>query len=314
MRQAVLIGLDSIAPETPSWLWYPYIPIGKLTLLEGDPAAGKTWIALAIASAVSRGEGLPGDVATGHTLYLTAEDGLGDTLRPRLDTVRANTAAITALVGVVPDGGFTLADRDVLIDALDRTSAILIVIDPLQGYLGAKVDMYRANEVRPLMAGLARMAAEKRCAVLVIRHLAKSEHSRTLYRGLGSIDFTAAARSVLMCGIDPEGGGRFLVHTKSSLTATGPSLEYEIDRHGFRWAGESPVDARDLGRSESEAQSRVEAAQTFLASQLARGPIAQQAIEAAARAAGVSSRTLYRAKTMLEVKSVRTEDQWLWSF
>jgi hypothetical protein len=324
----VLVRFGDVLSEVVSWLWHPYIARGKLTLLEGDPAAGKTWLAVAIAAAVSRGWGLP-ETTTGRpdateckpcqVTYLSAEDGLADTLRPRLDAVGADVSRVYALTAAnsgETESAVTLQDLDVLDDALAQTCSALLVVDPLQGFLGAKVDMHRANEVRPVLMGLAKLAERHSCAVLCIRHLSKANADRVLYRGLGSIDFTAAARSVLLAGRDPNDPiRRAVVQSKNSLAPEGPALAYTIDGGRFEWAGLSTLTAGallavDAGDSERGARDD---AKSFLAELLADGPAAAKDVQKQAREAGITEGTLYRAKAELSVKSRKTLTGWVWT-
>jgi hypothetical protein len=326
-RQAVLVRLSDVEPEAVTWLWEPYIARGKLTLLEGDPATGKTWLALAIAAALSRGWSLPDAsgrpalrrIGAEHVVYLTAEDGLADTLRVRLDAVAADCSQIHALTAAREGDAeiaVTLRDIDILDDALSRTGAALVVVDPIQGFLGAGIDMHRANEVRPVLAGLAKLAERHGSAVLCIRHLSKANAERVLYRGLGSIDFTAAARSVLLAGRDPnDPNRRALVQIKNSLAPEGPALAYAIDAVRFEWAGLSNLTAGSLLAADSgdpERSARDEA-RDLLAAVLADGPVPAKAAQKQAREAGVTERTLYRAKAELGVKSFKTADGWAWT-
>jgi putative DNA primase/helicase len=288
-----------VAPQAVSFLWHPYLPCGKLTLLEGDPGQGKSWIAAALATAGSRGQGLPGGEAFPpfRTLIFTAEDGLGDTLRPRLDLLGADLGAI-----LLHDQPLDLAagdDFEEVEKAIADHRPRLVILDPIVAYLGAKTDVYRANEVRSILAPLARLADRHGCAVVAIRHLNKSRGNRSIYAGQGSIDFTAAARSVLLagCGGD-DAADRAFVHIKSNLAALGPTLAYTIDQDGFRWAGESPLWASDLLAPEAtvDEASTLDEARSFLRSLLAAGPVNTADIYAAATQAGISQPTLRRAK------------------
>jgi hypothetical protein len=156
--------IADVEPEEVRWLWEPYIPRRKITLLEGDPGIGKTWVALSIAAITTHGGVLPtGERARpGRVLYLSAEDGLGDTLRPRLDAAGADPTQVFALTGIirvdpatgeeVEEGGISLADIPTIEAALAEVRPSLTFIDPIQAYLGAGVDAHRANEVRPVLA------------------------------------------------------------------------------------------------------------------------------------------------------------------
>ena len=164
-----LISLEDVAVEQVRWLWYPYIPLGKLTILHGDPGEGKTTLALWIAAACSRGQALPGG-ETGEPLtilYQTAEDGLGDTIKPRLLESQADLQKIYT----IDETDFPLSMLDHRIgEAIQDTHAQLMILDPLQAYLGEKVDMNRANEVRTVMKGLTKVASQTGCAIVLVGH------------------------------------------------------------------------------------------------------------------------------------------------
>ena len=242
-----VVRMADVDPVEVAWVWHPYIPRGKLTLLEGDPGQGKSWITLGIATALSLGHGLPGQDKSrppGRVLIMTAEDGLDDTVRPRLDAMDADVTRVYACENVDP------FDEDGL-EALENRAAELrpdlIVVDPLVAYIGAGVDIHRANETRAVLARLASIAEQKpRSAVLAVRHLNKSSGGKAIYRGLGSIDFTAAVRSVLLVGQDPEDEKNAAPSYTSSRTwrPTGESLGYRLSpQDGFTWTGPSSITA-----------------------------------------------------------------------
>lgn len=329
-RTPLVVRMADVEPEDVGWLWYPYLPRGKLTILEGDPGAGKTWLALAIAAAITRGR-VPAGRADAPTtepasvLYLTGEDGLADTLRPRLDAAGADVSRMHVLIGWQQEemqGAITLSDLAPLEAAITQVKPALVVIDPIQAYLGARVDMHRANETRPILTALAALGEQYGCTPLCIRHLSKAAQDRTIYRGLGSIDFAAAARSILLAGQDPRDQcRRMLAHAKSSLAALGPSLAYELREGQFLWAAESPLIAEDLLRPQptDEERSAVDEAQDWLREILADGPQPTNEIMKAAKKAGIAEITLRRAKLGL-VKARkdqsygqrRGEAPWVW--
>jgi hypothetical protein len=325
--------LSDVEPQDVAWLWHPYIPLGKLTLLEGDPGLGKTFLALTLAAAITRGwpllsqTGAPDEeLEPADVLYMSAEDGLADTLRPRLDAAGADVSRVHALTGWqlsddagTTEGAVSLGDIPILEQALTQTKPRLIIIDPLQAYLGAKVDMHRANEVRPLLSALGNLAEKHKCAVICIRHLSKALSPKAIYSGMGSIDFAAAARSILTVG--EHDGERLLAHVKSSLAPQGKSIRYELRDGSLNWLGISDITAEELRVPQTvEAEgSTVDAAVTFLQDYLEDGPQPASSAFSAAKQEGISERTLKRAKSQLEVRSQRVSagnegaGKWAWS-
>ena len=242
----VLRRMTDVKAESVTWLWEPYIAIGKLTLLEGDPGIGKSWITLAIATAISLGKGLPGQASMEpcSVILASAEDGLGETIRPRLDTMKADIDRIHAIDGAVTfnDAGFKLIESYII-----EVKPALLIIDPLVAYLAAGMDFHRANQTRPVMARLARLAEKYQLAILPVRHLAKGGKNKAIYRGIGSIDFTAACRSVLLAGCDAQGNQDMaIVHIKSNLARKGHSHGYQLNNDGFCWTGESTLTSSQI--------------------------------------------------------------------
>lgn len=322
----ITVRLSDVEPEEVSWLWDPYIPIGKLTILEGDPGIGKTFAALAITAAVTNSTGLPGqDGRPGpgrdprNVIYLTGEDGLADTLRPRLDAIGADADRVIALQGYSThdqDTGETtehqvsMRDLNVLDRVLSEHEPALLVIDPLQAFLGADTDMHRSNETRPVLMGVARLAEKHACAVLLIRHLSKSQADRAIYRGLGSIDFVAAARSVLLAGQDPQDPTkRAIIHTKGSLSEQGVSIAYELKDRQFLWTGVSDLTAGQVMQpdkyAETDSKLKIDEAKDFLRDYLADGPQPTNEVLKKAENAGMNIVTIRRAKSDLGIDSYK---------
>lgn len=329
-----LTCLSDVEPEEVSWLWEPYLPFGKITILEGDPGQGKTFFALAIAAAVSNGWPLIGKdgamsqyAKQGRVLYLTCEDGLGDTLRPRLEKMGANLNNILALEGKYQAGKedltlVSLQDIEVLRNAFEMVEPSLVVIDPIQGFLGPDVNMNRAEEVRPLMSMLGKLAEEFKCAVLLIRHLTKSGKDKASYRGMGSIDFTGAARSVLLVGKNPDNETeRVMIHTKSNLAEYGKSIGFTIINEGkFEWLGHVEVTAAEvlaperLKDPDERDRTPIQEARQYLIDALEDGPKPAKELINGAKYSGFSIRTLKTAKAELKIESYREGDIWFWSF
>ncbi|WP_390409320.1 AAA family ATPase [Blautia hominis] len=316
-----LINMESVEVEQIQWLLYPFIPYGKVTIIQGDPGEGKTTMVLQIIAKLTRGEKfLPDCSGNGEELlkeaepvnviYQTAEDGLGDTIKPRLVEAGADCSRVL----VIDDGEQPLTMLDSrLEEAIVQTQARLIVLDPIQGFLGAEVDMHRANEIRPLMKRVSVLAEKHHCAIILIGHMNKNSSGKSSYRGLGSIDFQAAARSVLVVGrIKNEPEIRVVCHVKSSLAPEGKSIAFRLDKdNGFEWIGEYDIGADDLLNGDSRGQKTREA-KAFLQEILADGQVMQSEVVEEAESRGIKSKTLWNAKTALNIQSVKVGKQWAW--
>jgi hypothetical protein len=221
-----LICLATVAPRAVDWLWEPYIPARMLTMISGDPGAGKSYLALAVGADLTLGRLLHGSAcAPSNVLYLTAENPMAEVVRPRFDLLGGDPARLFLLKGTLwaedgeeQRGAITLADVQILDKAISETHARLVIVDPIQSYLGAGVDLHRSNETRPVLDGLAKLAEKHGCAILLLRHLSKQSGGKAIHRGLGSIDLSGAVRSEMLAGSlpdDPE--ARALVHIKSNV-------------------------------------------------------------------------------------------------
>ena len=306
------------------WLWNPYLAVGMLAMLSGDPGAGKTLIALAIAAAITLGR-VPytGQAfAPAHVLYLSTENSPPHVLRPRFDALGGRPNQFHLLRGSVTGdgerGSVRLSDVPLLSDALRQTNARFAVVDPIQSYLGADEDAHRSNETRPVMDGLSRLAEEHGCCILLVRHLGKAPTGKAIHRGLGSIDLTGAVRTELLAGCSPDDPSqRALVQVKSNLGQLGPSLGYTIEGDGkFRWTGESQLTASAILAPEQngEETGAMAEAEAFLLNALTQGARPQKEIESEARQEGISRRTLTRAKRRLEVRSHKTSLTGAWEW
>lgn len=306
LRSLTVVCMADVEPETVRWLWYPYIPFGKLTVLEGQPSLGKSWLTCALASAVSRGSGLPGceSFEPGNVLMLSAEDGIADTIRPRLGAVGADTARVFAVKEL-----FALDTLGMLMleEKVEELRPTLVIIDPLFAYTGGKVDINRANECRSVTAPLAALAERYGCALVALRHLSKSKGGGdALNAGIGSIDITAAARSVLLVGRDPDDEKRrAIIQTKNNLAPQGGALGYKVEEGRFYWTGESTLTAGRILSAPSDEQGRGEQAEAadYLRQALAEGPRAAKEIKAEAHQVGLSEQMLRTARMRLGVRT-----------
>ena len=318
-----LINMEQVEIEKIDWLLYPFIPFGKVTIVQGDPGEGKTTMVLQIIAKLTKGEAvLPSgsdepaleektmDLEPVNVIYQTAEDGLGDTIKPRLLSAGADCSRVM----VIDDNDQALTMMDArLEEAIIKTKARLVVLDPIQGFLGAAVDMHRANEIRPLMKRVAVLAEKYHCAIILIGHMNKNSNGKSSYRGLGSIDFQAAARSVLIVGrIKDEPEIRVVCHVKSSLAPEGKSIAFRLDKDtGFEWIGEYDISADDLLSGDNRGQ-KIHEAKEFLKEILVSGSVAQTKVAEEAESRGIKKKTLWNAKKELEIESVKIGNQWFW--
>lgn len=318
-----LINMEQVEVEKIDWLLYPFIPFGKVTIVQGDPGEGKTTMVLQIIAKLTKGEAvLPSgsdepaleektmDLEPVNVIYQTAEDGLGDTIKPRLLSAGADCSRVM----VIDDNDQALTMMDArLEEAIIKTKARLVVLDPIQGFLGAAVDMHRANEIRPLMKRVAVLAEKYHCAIILIGHMNKNSNGKSSYRGLGSIDFQAAARSVLIVGrIKDEPEIRVVCHVKSSLAPEGKSIAFRLDKDtGFEWIGEYDISADDLLSGDNRGQ-KIHEAKEFLKEILVSGSVAQTKVAEEAESRGIKKKTLWNAKKELEIESAKIGNQWFW--
>ena len=297
-----IIRMSDVELTPVEWLWKPYLPFGKLSVLQGNPGEGKTYFAMHLAAACTNGKLLPNmeSMEPFNVIYQTAEDGLGDTVKPRL--IEAGADLDRVLVIDDSDVQLTLSDERIE-KAIIENNARLVIIDPIQAYLGADVDMNRANEVRPIFMRLGQVAQRTGCAILLIGHLNKAAGMQSLQRGLGSIDIAAAVRSVMFIGkLKHDPTMRILTHEKSSLAPPGASLAFSLgDEGGFRWVGEYDITADEmLSGIEPQRETKTQQAKDLICTLLAGGKqVLSEDIDKAALERGIPGRTVRDAKREL---------------
>jgi hypothetical protein len=315
------VRMSEVVAKPVDWLWEPYIALGALTIQEGPPGVGKSSQACALSAAITRGRGIAGMrlPGPGKVLLCSAEDSKAHVLRPRLDAAGADVAKVFAL-----DGPLTLdvKGRLQLEASIIEFEPTLVLLDPFFAYTGGKVDIHRANEMRDITAALTTIAEKHNCAILAVRHLAKSRGlGQALNAGLGSIDLVAAARSVLLVGQDPDDQKkRAMVQIKNNLGPLGPSVGFSIEDGNFYWTGDSDVTAAkilSLGGNDEERSALDEAVQ-FLRDALEYGERETSEVTNEARRLGISDKTLRRAREKLNIKARReglpgTRQRFLWS-
>lgn len=327
-----VVTLATVASERVDWLWPGRLPLGKTVVLDGDPSLGKSTLSLDFAARLSTGkswpDGTPCDV--GDTVLLSAEDGLADTIRPRLEAAGADCTKVHALTEITYVDGegrqrsrpVTLGDIEVIEAVIRERSAKLLIIDVLMAYLGQGVDSHRDQDVRSVLHRLAAMAERTGCCLLLLRHLNKAGQGSAMYRGGGSIGIIGAARAAFVVAPDPDDDTRrVFAPTKANLAVMPEALVYRLVTAGevarVQWEGTSVRTATELLRPPAgDEESPRDEAQAFLRDLLEFEPLPAKTVLAKARDAGHSERTVKRAKAALGVKSrkvgVGPDTRWLW--
>lgn len=319
LEHITLVPLIDVEPEVIDWLWYPYIPFGKITIIEGDPGLGKSWLTMSLAKVVSQGSKLPHNPAgttKGPVVIMSAEDGLADTIKPRLKTLGSRGEDIMAIPEPIT---LTPGACEAITQMLEEIKPKLIIIDPLVAYMGGKVDLHKANETREIMNRLARLAEATHAAVVCVRHLSKGAKDKAIYRGLGSIDLTAAARSCLAIGRNPEdpNEGRVICHIKSNLAPLGKPIGYYLrpgSKAPFEWGEQLSVDVNAvLSQEPTNMKGQIEEAKEFLNNLLTeKGEMTTAQIKREAESRGVTWESIRKAKKELNVVVRNNEDEILW--
>lgn len=313
--------MADIEPRPINWLWRGRIARGRITLLVGRPGEGKSFVTCDLASRISTGAPWPDgeQCERGAVIFITAEDDPHDTIRPRLDAHGADVSRIHLLSGVqrTEDGKttelvFTLSDVEILEKALQQVpDCRLIVIDPIGSFLGGRCDAHRDNEVRSVLAPIAKLAEQHGAAVLMVAHRRKGAAQSADDTALGSRAFTGLARSVWHISRDPDDDQRrLLLPGKSNLAASTTGLAFTIagEPASVHWDDE-PVQmsaddalARETGNATGE-MSALDEAVAWLAEYLTAGPQPGKTVRKAAEADGIANRTLDRARGKLQVKA-----------
>ena len=309
-----MIKMSDIEAQEIEWLWYPYIAYGKLAIVQGDPGDGKTTLILNLAAKLTKGEGLDENMKVRepmNVIYQTAEDGLADTVKPRLLQAGADCEKVL----VIDESEKSLSMLDERIEeALIKTGARVLILDPIQAYLGSGTDMNRANEVRNMTKRLAALAEKYKCAIILIGHMNKAAGNKAAYRGMGSIDFYAVARSVLLVGrVEGEPNIRAMVQIKNNLAEFGHAKAFRLSEEGFRWLGDYEITADEVLGGYAPKINKLEQAKDLLrelSKELEK--VESNSIYDMAKEQNISKRTLENAKREMGIRAKRENGSWYW--
>lgn len=309
-----MIRMSEVQSQEIEWLWYPFIPYGKLTIIQGDPGDGKTTMVLNLAAKLSKGEALDENMKVTepvNVIYQTAEDGLADTVKPRLELAGADCERI--IVIDESDKSLSMVDER-LEQAIVRTGARLLILDPIQAYLGGGMDMNRANEARDMTKKLGALAEKTKCAIILIGHMNKASGNKAAYRGMGSIDFFAVARSVLLVGrVEGESNTRAVVQIKNNLAAFGHPKAFALSEDGFKWLGDYEITVDEvLGGITPKANKMEQAKQMLRELAETQSAVLSNEIFDRANELGISKRTLENAKKELGIRARKINNAWYW--
>ena len=290
---------NAVSSKTVDWLWYPYIPYGKITILQGDPGEGKSTMMMQLAALITNGKAMPdgsGDKIPGNVIYQAAED-----------------CSRIAFLEQSDEEPILLNDAR-LAQAIEGIKAKLLVVDPLQAYLGIDSKIQRSSSARSVLENLAKVAERTGCAIVLIGHMNKSNRAKGIYRGLGSIDIAAVARSVLLVGRDRSiPYYRVMLQIKNNLAPEGKAYVFELNPdYGFRWIGQEEYEVEDLLAHKTKTESKLDKAKDYLRLLLNGTDMACADILDKMRANGIGKRTVEQAKKDMGIISYKLGDKWYW--
>ena len=306
---------SNVTPKKVDWLWYPYIPLGKLTVIQGDPGDGKSTFVLNLVALLTCGLPMPDGYKSNCSriaVYQCAEDGIADTIKPRLQQAGAKCDQVAYIV----DDDIALTLEDGRIEAvIKETRASVFIIDPIQAFMPPDADMLCATKMRSILRKLAATAEKYRCAVILIGHMNKGSGMNPLYRGLGSIDIAAIARSVLMISRDAADPAlRYMYPIKTSLAPEGPAIAFSFkEGGGLEWQGEYEINPAKHVEHSTVKKSKREKARAKMQQMLKKKDRPANEIYAALAEIGIGSRTVEKAKKEMRIRTYRSGNCWYWA-
>lgn len=314
---------SDVNTKSVKWVWFPYIASGKITLIQGDPGDGKSTMMMHIIAELTTGGAMPDGTAMGkpqRVIYQCSEDGVGDTIKPRLIKIGANCKNIAFIDEEIHDG-LTLDDERIR-KAIIQFEPSLVVLDPVQAYIGSDANLQIAGRARRLIRRLGMWAEAYDCAIVLIGHMNKREGTKGLYRGLGSIDIIAAARSVLQVERDADDPDiRVVTQIKNSLEPVGEDIRFEIRPHtGFRWINVhgQPLPSKIQGDLDwtdklQDFKTKQEEAAFILTHLLKERDVSSREIFLILSERGIAEKTVRHVKEEMGIQAYRKNRRWFWT-
>jgi DNA repair protein RadA/Sms len=314
MENALLDYYSNVTPKPVDWLWYPYIPLGKLTVIQGDPGDGKSTFVLNLVSLLTSGQAMPDGFRPNcpqKAIYQCAEDGVADTIKPRLEQAGADCGKVAYIVD--DDIALTLEDGRIE-KAIQESGASVFIVDPIQAFIPPESDMQSATKMRAVLRKLANTAEKYKCAVILIGHMNKGSGTKSLYRGLGSIDIAAIARSVLMISRDESNPNiRYMYPIKSSLAPEGPAIAFSFRTNGgLEWQGRYEINMAELLDSVTVKTTKRAKARAKMIQYMQFGDKPAKQVYAVMSKMGIGSRTVEKVKKEMQIRTYRSGGCWYW--
>lgn len=316
VRRKEIIPLPMIilkdADRTPvDWVWNPYIPRRGVSMIIGDGGYGKSFLTCSLAADLSAGRALPNQkpLPPQRILMISAEDGIGQIILPRVEALGGDLSMIAAY-----EEGFTLDKTmgDRIIASVKQFDAAVVFLDPMVVYMGGEMDFFKANEVRNVMDRLTKIAKECNIAVVGVHHVKKAFSSNAQHKSLGSVDFINGVRSAVLVDISKQ-GTHYMQHVKHNWSKPGPTLAYAFPDDKFAWLGEMHLLEEAVDKKISHTpRSR---ARAWIKATLKDGPIPSLEMIKRAREDGFSEHTINRAKKGLAFSTEKTDNgvkKWFW--
>ena len=321
MEKLEIIKASDVTVREIEWLWYPFIPYGKVTILQGDPGDGKSLMILKLAAMLTKGEPMPFTDGDGqepiNVIYQSSEDDADDTIVPRFLQSGGDPER---LLFINETEKFLSFSDERILAALEQTKARLLILDPLSAYIGEGTQLNSANAVRAQFRPLIDIAKRLRCAILVIHHQNKQIGQKAINRSTGSGDVIASARSGLIIARTDRDhpDERILAQVKCNVGPTGNAILFSVSNGEVEWLSEESRTADEVlgnvftgsnGRSDTQLQAAKEALQQLLAD----GPKPQREIMERIKGAGIGESTAKKAKALLAIRSEKQGSMWFWS-